>query len=173
MQALWQAMYCLDAEHAIAAMESAIHEGFLTEQEVARLSLFAPRRLLADIHQIVPNSGSGNESVVRLRLIHAGHSAEPQSTVPGLGHQDLLVDGCLGLEIDSHAWHDSDNQRAIDYDRDLHAAGLGRPTLRIRPTHIYSSWPVTLAAIERAAIDAARSMKNRLGPIIVQPGDPL
>lgn len=173
MQALWQAMYCLDAEHAIAAMESAIHEGFLTENEVDRLALFAPRRLMADIHHLVPNSGSGNETVVRLRLVRAGHQAEPQGAVPGVGHQDLLVDKCLGLEIDSHAWHDGDEQRAIDYDRDLRAAGLGRVTLRIRPAHIYSSWPTTLAVIERAAIDAARGLENRRGRILMKPDDPL
>lgn len=173
MQALLQAIHCLDAEHAIAAMESAIHEGFLTESEVARLALFGPRRLTADIRGMVPNSGSGNETVVRLRLVHAGHRAEPQGAVPGLGHQDLLVDGCLGLEIDSRAWHDDDEQRAVDYDRDLHAAGLGRPTLRIRPAHIYSSWPTTLAVIERAASDAARGLEGRRGRILMRPGDPL
>lgn len=173
MQALWQAMHCLDAEHAIAAMESAVHQGFLTESDIATLALFAPRRLLADIHRMVRNSGSGNETIVRLRLVHVGHRVESQGAVPGVGHQDLLVDECLGLEIDSHAWHSGEEQRAIDYDRDLHAAGLGRTTLRIRPEHIYSSWPVTLAVIERAAADAARAMKSRSGRVVVRRGDPL
>ncbi|WP_349899598.1 type IV toxin-antitoxin system AbiEi family antitoxin domain-containing protein [Parafrigoribacterium soli] len=166
MQALWQAIRCLDEENAIAALESAIHTGFLPIEDILRLWQLAPRRLHEYCDELVLISGSGNETFVRLRLQRVGHRVVPQGTVPGLGHQDLVVNDCLGLEIDSRAWHDNDAQRVVDYDRDLHAAGLGRPTIRILPSHIHSSWPVTLAVIERAAADAAGNAQRRRGRVI-------
>ena len=45
LEALRQAMRCLDGEDAIAAMESALHKNFLSEAEVRRLGALAPRRL--------------------------------------------------------------------------------------------------------------------------------
>lgn len=155
LQVLWQAMRCLDGENALAAMESAIRRGFVSEAEVRRLGVLAPRRLQPLIRQLVANSGSGNESIVRVRLVAVGHQVVPQGHVPGLGHQDLVVDDCVALEIDSHEWHEGE-QRATDADRDLVSEGLGRHVLRIRPAHIHESWPATLAVIERAVRDAQR-----------------
>ena len=154
-QALWQAIRCLDEEHAIAAMESAIRKRFLTERAVRSFGEFAPERLLDGIRQLIPNSGSGNETVVRRRLVRVGYHVDPQGHVPGLGHQDLAVEDCVGLEIDSKAWHGED-QRADDYDRDLRSELYGRHVLRIRPAHIYSSWSSTLSVIDRAVRDAQR-----------------
>jgi len=161
MQALWQAIRCLDEENAIAALESAIHTGFLPLDDILRLWQLAPRQLREYCPELVAISGSGNETVVRLRLQGVGFRVKPQGAIPGLGHQDLVVNDCLGLEIDSRAWHAGDEQRAIDLDRDLHAAGLGRPTIRILPAHIYSRWPQTLAVIERATADATREVGRR------------
>ena len=154
-QALWQAIRCLDEEHAIAAMESAMRKKFLTERAVRSLGEFAPERLQGGIRQLISISGSGNETVVRRRLLRVGYRVEPQGHVPGLGHQDLVVEDCLGLEIDSREWHGED-RRADDYDRDLRSELYGRHVLRIRPAHIYSSWPNTLSVIDRAVRDAQR-----------------
>ena len=156
LQALWQAMHCLDHENAIAAMESAIQEKLLTEAEVRRLGVLAPRRLACGIQQLIPNSGSGNETIVRLRLVAVGYRVEPQGEVPGFGHhQDLVVEDCVGLEIDSKKWHGQE-RIATDADRDLRSEGLGRHVLRIRPDHIHYSWPQTLAVIDRAVAEARR-----------------
>lgn len=158
MQALWQAIRCLDDENALAAMESAILTAFLTEAEVRRLGAMAPRRLQPLIRQLVTTSGSGNETIVRVRLVAAGYDVEPQGYVPGLGHQDLIVDKRVALEIDSHEWHEGE-QRATDADRDLVSEGLGRHVIRIRPAHIHESWPRTLAVIDRAVRDARRGQR--------------
>ena len=155
VDALWVAMRCLDEENAIAAMESAIRKGFLPETQVRRLGVLAPRRLQAGIRLLVSNSGSGNETIVRLRLRRAGYTVIAQGHVPGLGHQDLVIEDSVGLEIDSREWH-GDEQGATDADRDLHAEGLGRHVLRIRPHHVHQSWPHTLAVIDRVVADALR-----------------
>jgi very-short-patch-repair endonuclease len=78
-----------------------------------------------------------------------------QGYVPGLGHQDLVVDDCVGLEIDSREWHGEEQARA-DGDRDLRSEGLGRHVLRIRPHHVHETWPRTLAVIDRVVADALR-----------------
>lgn len=160
LQALWQAMNCLDAENALAAMESAIRRSFLSERQVRELAALAPRRLRPLIPSLVTNSGSGNETIARVRLIEAGYHVLAQARVPGVGHQDLLVDSLLAIEVDSREWHDDETQHALDIERDLVSVGLGRPVLRIRPTHIRDSWTSTLAVIDRAVRDARPDAKR-------------
>lgn len=171
LQALWQAIHCLDEENSIAALESAVASGFLPEPMVRRLTMGAPRALHDGIGLMTPGSGSGNETIVRLRLQRAGYRVTVQGAVPGLGRQDLVVDDCLGLEVDGREWHVGD-QFAIDRDRDVQAQGLGRRTLRLRAAHIYGSWPTTLAVIDRAVMDA-RGPRDRRERVVVAAGDPL
>jgi hypothetical protein len=156
LQALWQAIHCLDTENAFAAMESAIRRDFLSETAVRALAAAAPRRLRALIPLLISNSGSGNESIVRLRLVRAGYPVVAQARVPGLGRQDLLVDDVLAIEVDSREWHGDDDQLALDIERDLVSVALGRPVIRIRPTHIHDSWERTRSIIDRAVRDARR-----------------
>lgn len=172
-QALWQAILCLDEENAIAAMESAIHEGFLPELEVRRLGRLAPRRLQDGIRRIIGNSGSGNETIVRLRLERVGYRVQAQGHVPGMGHEDLVVEDSVGLEVDSRNWHDGQDRYTIDRDRDLHVAGFGRPLLRLRPAFITETWPQTLAVIDRTVADARRERQRRTGRVLVGYDDPL
>jgi hypothetical protein len=172
-QALWQAMHCLDEENAIAAMESAVHEGFLTFEQVQRLGRLAPRRLQDGIRRLIPNSGSGNETIARLRLQRVGYHVQAQGAVPGMGHEDLVVEDCVGLEIDSRTWHGSDDRYALDRDRDLHVVGLGRVVIRLRPAYITDTWPHTLSVIDRAVADALRERRRRTGRVLVDYADPL
>lgn len=161
-EALRLAMRCLDTENAIAALESAGHEGMLPHDEILRIFRSAPRRVRRACGELDFRSGSGNETIARLRLQHHGFRVEPQGSVPGLGHQDLVVEDCIGLEVDGRRWHEDDDQFAHDRDRDIHSEGLGRHVLRLRTSHIFETWPHTLAAIERAVSDALtlRSLRD-------------
>ena len=159
-EALRQAMRCLGTEHAIASLESALKERIISEKDAAHLSLIAPPRLSWGLRRRISTSGSGNETVVRLRLMRVGYRCEPQARVPGLGRQDLLVEDCVGLEIDSTEFH-TDRELKDDSDRDLHSEGLGRHVLRIRPHHIYQQWPQTLAVIDRAVRDGRALLSLR------------
>ena len=171
-EALWLAIHCLDGENAVAAMESAIHEQFLSVAEVRRIAALAPRRLQPEIRHMVTNSGSGNETIVRLRLLNVGYRVESQGHVPGMGHEDLVVEDCVGLDVDGRAWHGED-RFAIDRDRDLRVEGFGRRALRIRAAHIFETWPNTLAVIDRAVKDARREQARRTGRVLVRRDDPL
>ena len=159
MQATWQAIRCLDEEHAIAALESALHLRFLSRTQIAEICACAPARLRDGISRMVPHSGSGLETIARLRLQRGGFDVVSQADVPGLGHQDLLVEDCVAIEIDGEQWHGAD-QFATDRERDLHAARLGRRTLRLTSKHVLNAWPDTLTAIERAVADSKR-VRNR------------
>lgn len=164
-QALWEAIHCLDEENALAAIESAIQSGFLPYNEVMKVVAYAPRRLEWGLRRLVVDSGSGNETIVRLRLLRAGYPVVAQGRVPGLGRQDLVVDDCIGLEIDSKRWHD--NERIPEDDtRDLQSEGLGRHVLRLSPRHIHESWPHSLAVIERVLSDARQARDARRGRAI-------
>jgi hypothetical protein len=68
---------------------------------------------------------------------------QAQGPVPGMGHEDSYV---------------------LDRDRDLHAVGLGRVVIRLRPTYITDSWPQTLSVIDRTVADALRERRRRTGP---------
>jgi hypothetical protein len=111
------------------------------------------------------------QTIVRLRLVREGHTVESQAFVPGMGHGDLLVDGCLGIDVDGRAWPGED-RFAIDRDRDILAERLGRHVIRLRTSHIFLTWPHTLAVIERALSDALRESDRRRGRTLVRFDDP-
>lgn len=95
----------------------------------ANTPLFVPRRELLDyvasrkwgpavLRHIDPLSESGSETVARVRLVRQGHRVESQALLPNNQRMDLLIDGKVGLEIDSkHHAHPSqylrDNRKAI------------------------------------------------------------
>jgi hypothetical protein len=64
---------------------------------------------------------------------------QAQGPVPGMGHEDSYV---------------------LDRDRDLHAVGLGRVVIRLRPTYITDSWPQTLSVIDRNTPDCGAATRR-------------
>lgn len=152
--ALLHSMRCLDDEHVIAALESAVREGFITEAELAELCARAPGRLAAAISEIELTSHSGYETIVRRRLRHAGFTVVAQGYIPGVGHQDLVVEDVVGIETDGQFWHNTAKQFRVDHDRDIRSAALGRGVIRLSESEIFLHWETSLLAIERAVADA-------------------
>ena len=153
MSALRQAVLCLDDEHAIAAIDSALRKEVVHAQNLESLFRSLPRRLQRLRVELDPAADSGPESIVRVRMRRAGFVVEPQVSIPGSSDLDLLINGVVGLDIDSRAWHTGQEQISWDYGKTLQSVALGRPTLRILPHHIFDLWPSTLAAISRAVSD--------------------
>ncbi|KJC64411.1 type IV toxin-antitoxin system AbiEi family antitoxin domain-containing protein [Agreia bicolorata] len=153
MSALRQAALCLDDEHAIAAIDSALRKKVVRGHDLEALFGSLPRRLQGMRLELDPAADSGPESIVRVRMRRAGFVVEPQMSIPGSSDLDLLINGLVGLDIDSRAWHTGEEQISWDYGKTLQSFAFGRPTLRILPHHIFEMWPSTLAAIGRAVSD--------------------
>ncbi|WP_104083241.1 type IV toxin-antitoxin system AbiEi family antitoxin domain-containing protein [Cryobacterium sp. Y11] len=152
VEAVWQAIHCLNEEHAIACLESALHLKFLTASQVHHLCVLAPARLQPGIREMEDTADSGLETLTRRRLRHRGFAVVAQARVGSI-YEDLVVDDCVALEIDGRQWHGA-TKFISDYDRDLMVEGLGRRTLRLSYRHIMYEWETTLATIERTVADA-------------------
>lgn len=172
MEAVWQAIHCLDEEHAIACLESAVHEGFLTIDQVRELCGRAPARLARGVQELEFTSGSGLETIVRRRLRHAGYSVVAQVHVGGIGDEDLVVEDCVAIETDGEKWHGPDRFSA-DRTRDLKTEALGRRSIRLTHDQILYEWETTLVAIARVVEDAQRGRSHRFGRILTRLDDPL
>ena len=154
MEAVWQAIHCLDEEHTIACLESALHLKFLTVAQMHQLCVLAPARLQAGIREMEDTADSGLETLVRRRLRHRGFKVVAQGRIGSDSiREDLVVEDCVALEIDGRQWHGA-TKFVSDYDRDLMVEGLGRRTLRLAYRHVMYEWETTLATIERTVSDA-------------------
>ncbi|TFD86091.1 type IV toxin-antitoxin system AbiEi family antitoxin domain-containing protein [Cryobacterium serini] len=165
LEAVWQAIHCLDEENAIACLESAQHLKFITPAELRRLCVLAPARLAPGLREMEDTADSGLETLTRRRLRHHGFTVVAQGQIGtwrGSIREDLVVDDCVALEIDGRQWHGA-ARLGSDYDRDLMVEGLGRRTLRLSYQHVMFEWATTLAAIERTVADARRLRDRRHG----------
>ena len=162
MDAVWRAIHCLDEEHAIACLESAVHEGFISRDQLAQICRLAPARLQAGIAEIEFTADSGQETIVRRRLRHAGLRVVAQESVYGLPAEDLVVEDCVCVETDGKKWHGPDRFQA-DRDRDLVFEGLGRRVLRLTQRHVLEDWESTYLTILRVVRDAQRDQNRRCG----------
>ena len=168
VEAVWRAIHCLDEENAIACLESAVHEGYITKDELWMICARAPERLHAGIREIELTADSGQETIVRRRLRHAGYSVVAQESLPDLPAQDLVVEDCVDLETDGKKWHGPDRFQA-DRDRDLIYEGLGRRVLRLTQRHILHEWESTFLVIKRVVEDAQREQQRRAGRSLEPP----
>jgi hypothetical protein len=153
LSALRQAVLCLDDEHAVAAIDSALRKKVIHPHDLDSLFSSLPRRLQPLRAELDPHADSGPESIVRVRMRRAGFVVESQVPVPGSSKLDLLVNGVVGLDLDSRAWHTGEEQISRDYGKTLQSFAFGRPTLRILPHQIFDQWPSTVAAISRTVSD--------------------
>lgn len=124
---------CAESRFAIASLDSALHQGSVSEVDVAELFTRLPERLQWLRGRLNGRSESGQESVLRLGLEDAGLEPQIQVDIPGVGRVDAVVEGRLICEADSRGFHDGWESHVRDRDRDLAAARLGYMTLR--PTY--------------------------------------
>ncbi|MET0954913.1 MAG: hypothetical protein ABWY68_03115, partial [Cryobacterium sp.] len=162
VEAVWRAIHCLDEENAIACLESAVHEGFITKDELMEICAVAPERLQAGIAEIEFTADSGQETITRRRLRHAGYHVVAQETPRGMPAEDLVVEDCVAIETDGKKWHGPERFQA-DRDRDLLYEGLGRRVLRLTQRHILAEWETTFLVIKRVVEDAQREQQRRQG----------
>ncbi|MFT4124321.1 MAG: type IV toxin-antitoxin system AbiEi family antitoxin domain-containing protein [Microbacteriaceae bacterium] len=147
IDALVDACHCLPFELAVAGVDSALNLGLISRGDLEALLAALPRRLRRVVERADGRCMSGTETILRLALEDAGIPFEPQVRIPGVGTVDFVVAGCIIVEVDSHAWHDSDEAKARDYERDLAAARAGYAVLRLRYEHVMFEIDACLSAV--------------------------
>ena len=151
LHALVQVLRCRGVEAFFAALESALRQSLIDDDQRARLraALRGQDRWLVDFAR--SDADSGLESILRLRLHRHGIGVASQVRIPGVGVVDFVIGDCLILEADG-ATHGGDN-RHRDLVRDAVAMSLGFVTLRFDSAMILHEWDVVeavvLAAVRR------------------------
>ena len=164
-EALAEAVRCMDAEHAAAAIDSALHERMLSRRQVDTVLASVHRTSLVDGFTGAPESGV--ESLFVRRMAGAGFRVQPQVNLVGHGRYDGLLDGCVLFEVDGRGFHSGADEFFADRDRSLIGQAFGVPVVRPSAQHVLEEWPMTFAAVARTVADAKIVRQYRgLPPVI-------
>jgi very-short-patch-repair endonuclease len=144
---LRQVAVCLEREDAIAVAESALHA-----KAVDHRTLLASLGRLPAAHAAVgrlarDGSGSGTETLCRVRLEALGLPLLAQVHIENVGHVDLLVGRRLVIECDSRAWHGDPSAIERDRARDLELTRLGYRVIRVSWLQVTHGWREVEAAV--------------------------
>jgi very-short-patch-repair endonuclease len=141
---------CEGAEVFFAALESALSLRKIRAagRDRIRRRLPATAQWLVDLART--DSGSGLESLLRLRLHLAGIDLECQVEIATVGRVDFVIAGLLILETDGAEHHSSPRSRHRDLRRDAAASALGFETLRFDYAMVVHDWPIVESAIRGA-----------------------
>ncbi|SFN36663.1 type IV toxin-antitoxin system AbiEi family antitoxin domain-containing protein [Mycetocola miduiensis] len=153
VDAVLEAIRCLGPDDALACIESALHTRFLSDDQLDLVVAHAPARLHPMLSSIDRGAQSGYETFARLKLVRANLKVRTQGYVPGAGHVDIIVEECVGLEIDGERWHGPE-RFLHDRTKDRNAELQGLRMLRIGGFHVFNDWDTTLATIRRMVSDA-------------------
>ena len=156
----------MDAEHASAAIDSALHERVLTRRQVDEILASQPEGSAALVDGFTGRPESGVESLFVRRTAAAGFRVESQVDLAGFGRYDGVIDGCVLFEVDGRTFHSGSDRFFADRDRTLVGQAFGVPVVRPSARHVLEDWPMVLAAVLRSVDDAELVRRaRRLPPI--------
>jgi very-short-patch-repair endonuclease len=130
VECLTQAVRCQSVRAAIATLDSAMHLGLVSDEQLDEVFAALPRRLRVLRKHLDAAAESGAESLMRLILRRLGCRVQSQVEIRGVGRVDFLVDGWLIVECDSEAHHAGWEKQKEDRRRDQAAAARGFVTYR-------------------------------------------
>ncbi len=129
--ALVQIIRCQHADHAVAALDTALHAGTIHENDLDEIFAHVPARFRELRSHIDSRADAGQESVLRRLVLRSGLRCNIQVQVEGVGRVDMLVEDCVVVEADSNAHHKTWEQHVRDRTRDRRLAELGFVSLRV------------------------------------------
>ncbi len=151
-QALARMLLCQPADHALVTIDSALARGLVTPGDIrAALPARAPVHARMTLARADGRAQSPIETIARLALRAAGFQVEPAHHVDGVGYVDLLVEGCVVVELDGFAYHSRRGEYRTDRRRDRALVALGLTVLRFTYEDVVSA-PGRLAADVRATL---------------------
>lgn len=130
IDAVAHSVLCQAPREALATLDSVVHHGLLTLDELATMFAALPLRFRPLLVLVDPSADSGPETFMRLMLRTMGVAYETQVYLDGVGYVDFVVDGWLIIECDSKEFHEGWDKQVQDRGRDLAAARLGYVTVR-------------------------------------------
>lgn len=144
--ALVQVVLDEDLETAVAALDWAIHTQRITRADFDEIVRALPRRRRTIRDWVDPACESLPESLTRTRMRLLGHSVQSQVRLGERERIDLVIDECVGLEVDGEEFHldrfESDRMK----DLGIASARLGplRPSARA----VFYHWPTVVRAVD-------------------------
>jgi len=135
-------------ERAVAALDWALHSNAIDEFDLQLLRLSLPQTLRGVTAWSDAQCESLPESLVRTRLRLAGHHVVSQIPLQTGEAIDLVVDGCLAVEVDGDEFHRDRFER--DRSKDLECTIAGFHTLRPSARAVFGQWDRVMHAIDRA-----------------------
>ncbi|RWR25225.1 hypothetical protein D8Y24_02740 [Agrococcus lahaulensis] len=146
-------------EHAIAAIDSALHQGLIDQSALDRLFSLLPQRCGPWRRHLDATAESGLESLLRVPCRDRGWRVEAQVPAPGGGRSDLLIDGWLYVEADGSEWHDDPRQAAKDRLRNSAITAEGGRWLRFGYRDVVHGTTRTLQVIELVLMQGRPRMR--------------
>ncbi|WP_432559979.1 type IV toxin-antitoxin system AbiEi family antitoxin domain-containing protein [Granulicoccus sp. GXG6511] len=162
-QALLSAVRCVDADEAVAIMDSVLHLRLLMTSDLVALFADEPKIYRRLLDRVDARAEAGTESLVRCRLARLGIKARPQVEIDGVGRVDLLVGDLLVLEMDSVEHHTSLASYRNDRARDGRLVTRGYRVLRLTYADVIDNWD----EVQRQILVLVRARKHK-GPLIPQ-----
>lgn len=136
-------------EDAIAALDWALHTGAIDRFDFEAMILTLPEHLRRIGEWVDAQCESFPESLARTRSRLAGHSVLSQVHVGDDDERiDLLIDGCVGLEVDGERWHI--NRFEEDRRKDITMTIENIHAIRPAAVHVFGDWDRVARAIEVA-----------------------
>ncbi|WP_251857948.1 DUF559 domain-containing protein [Herbiconiux sp. L3-i23] len=144
LECLAQIARCHPSEFALVAAESALHHGFISEEEWERTVASSPGRVRKALPRAGSLSGSGIESLFVTRMRRLGLAVRQQVFINGVGYVDAVIGDSLVVELDGQAYHRDD---ARDRRRDAVSSIQGYRVLRFLAKQVTDDWELVQSAV--------------------------
>jgi len=146
--ALYRVVVDEPLEEAIAALDWALHTGVLDDFDFESLMLALPEHARGIRDWVDATCQSLPESLARTRFRLAGHHVRTQVDLETGEFVDLVVDGCVGIEVDGFRFHANSFER--DRAKDLTITIERMHGLRPSANAVFHNW----ARVQRAVVVA-------------------
>jgi very-short-patch-repair endonuclease len=126
-----QAMRCQRPRMAVATLDSVLNKRIIGPDDVRLIFVSLPERFRSIQALSDGRAEAGSETILRLLVRTLGLRFDIQVFIDGVGRVDMLIEGCLVVEVDSWAHHSAFDRYVADRTRDAMLAALGYMSLRL------------------------------------------
>lgn len=145
---------CVRPLRHLMMVDAALTRGMIEPRQLDDFSASHPARCAFLREYSLVGAESPLETLARFHMVRAGLNVQPQYMVLGVGRVDLLVEGCVAVELDGREFHLTPKSFEEDRRRDRVLALEGIPVLRF--TY------VDLMTDPAAVVDQVRALVTKI-----------